>query len=307
MKKMPELSKTRYPGLVRLAELFKSNHRFAGDLVERGYALFGDPWAQDFEHVLNSFFSEAPSLADAAKGYSVFAMQSMRLQAVFERERRYKEKTHAQASSEVYFNDDHMMKEYLPGLLLSHFLWSHHYRQLRFFQSAFVEPMRVAGAASFAEVGVGTGLYSGVLLRELPEIQGVGFDISPSSKRFAERHMQALGVSDRYCVELRDVTVESCNSLTDWLICVEVLEHLDDPVAFLRGLRRNMAPGGKAFVTAALNSAHADHIYLYRTGEEVRAHLNEAGFVIEQSFGGLAYKPPRAGVPVPEAAAFIVY
>jgi hypothetical protein len=68
-----------------------------------------------------------------------------------------------------------------------------------------------------------------------------------------------------------------------------------------------MAPGARAFITAALNAAHSDHIYLYRNANEVLAQLIEAGFTLEQLFVGSAYQPASAGVPVPEAAAFIVY
>ncbi|WP_373989516.1 cyclopropane-fatty-acyl-phospholipid synthase family protein [Duganella sp. BuS-21] len=302
-----QLDRSRYPGLARMADTLRAKHRFAADIVDRGAALFGAEWADEFEPVLNALFPTEEAVTAAAKGYAVFAMQSMRLQAVFERDREYKAKTHEQASSEVYFNEAHMMQEYLPGLLLSHFLWPHHYRQIQFFNSAFVQAMRVAGATSFMEVGIGTGLYSGLLLRALPQVRGIGLDISPSSQLFTETQLKALGVADRYRTELRDVTAEPLNPPADWLVCVEVLEHLDDPVAFLRGLRRNMAPGAKAFITAALNAAHADHIYLYRNGGEVLAHLIEAGFTLEQSFIGMAYKPSAPGVPVPEAAAFIVY
>lgn len=119
--------------------------------------------------------------------------------------------------------------------------------------------------------------------------------------------MEALNIANRYQVELRDVTITPMEPKASWLVCVEVLEHLDDPVAFLRGLRRNMEPGARAFITAALNAAHTDHIYLYRNANEVLAHLVEAGFTLEQSFVGSAYKPASPGLPVPEAAAFIVY
>jgi SAM-dependent methyltransferase len=295
------------PSLVQMSELLRINHRFTADIVNRGAALFGEVWANEFEQVVSALFPNTETIAAAVKGYATFAMQSMRLQAVFERERQYKAKTHEQASNEVYFNEMHMMQEYLPGLLLSHFLWPHHYRQLQFFDSAFVQAMRVAGATSFMEVGIGTGLYSGLLLRKLPSIKGTGIDISPSSKKFTEAQMLALGVANRYHVELRDITSIPIEPRADWLVCVEVLEHLDDPVAFLRGLRRNMAPGARAFITAALNAAHADHIYLYRNSNEVLAHLVDAGFTLEQSFVGAAYKPSSPDVPVPEAAAFIVF
>ncbi|MGE3853037.1 MAG: hypothetical protein AB7K09_14940, partial [Planctomycetota bacterium] len=90
------------------------------------------------------------------------------------------------------------------------------------------------------------------------------------------------------------------------LVCVEVLEHLEQPVAFLKVLRASLAPGGKAFITAALNAAHTDHIYLYRNREEVWEHLRAAGFTLEQSFVAAAYAPPGPDVPVPLAAAFVV-
>ena len=91
------------------------------------------------------------------------------------------------------------------------------------------------------------------------------------------------------------------------LICVEVLEHLEQPVVFLKALRAGLAPGGRAFITAAINAAHSDHIYLYRNGEEVLEHLQSAGFSLEQAFLGAAYAPPAHDVPVPLAAAFVVY
>jgi SAM-dependent methyltransferase len=301
------LDRDRHPALADMRDALRARHRFAADIVDRCAGLFGAPWADQFELVVSALFPTPEAVAAAVKGYAAFVMQSMRLQAAFESERRYKPKTYDQAASEVYFNEQHMMQEYLPGLLLSHFLWPHHYRQIQFFDSAFVESMRVAGASSFVEVGIGTGLYSGLLLRRLPQVRGTGFDISPHSLRFTEAQLGALGVGDRYEVEIRDVTAEPTEPRAEWLVCVEVLEHLEDPVAFLRGLRATMAPGAKAFITAALNAAHADHIYLYRTADDVLNHLVEAGFTLEQSFVGAAYKPSAPGVPVPQAAAFIVY
>lgn len=297
----------KYSSLELMNATLHVNHRFASGSVDRCISLFGESWAAEFEQVISSLFPNPETLIAAVKGYANFAMQSMRLQAKFERELKYKAKTHEQAASEVYFNEQHMMQEYLPGLLISHFLWPHHYRQLQFFETAFIQSMRVEGATSFMEVGVGTGLYSSLLLRKLPEVTGIGLDISPSSKKFTEAQMKAFNLTDRYHVELRDVTTAPMEHKASWLVCVEVLEHLDDPVSFLRGLRRNMEPGARAFITAALNAAHADHIYLYRNSNEVLEQLIEVGFALEQSFVGSAYKPTSPGVPVPEAAAFIVY
>jgi hypothetical protein len=77
-------------------------------------------------------------------------------------------------------------------------------------------------------------------------------------------------------------------------MCIEVLEHLEDPPEIICALRRLLAPGGRAFITAAVNAAHADHIYFYRSAADVEAQLIEAGFAIEQAFVGVAYKPHRS-------------
>ncbi|MBP7650300.1 MAG: class I SAM-dependent methyltransferase [Phenylobacterium sp.] len=300
-----EITAQGHPRLSRMRGIFAEQYRFSRDLVDRAAMAFGKPWADEAEKTLQVLFSDDEALALAVKGYSAFALDSMRRQARFEKDLAYPAKTYEEAAREVYFNDDHMMGVYLPGLLLSHFLWPHHYRQLEFFDTAFVAPMRAAGGDRFVEVGVGTGLYSRRLLQALPGATGHGLDISPASQAYANRHLSAFGFGDRYQVHLRDVA-EEAEASASWLVCVEVLEHLEDPVTFLQTLRRTLAPGGRAFITAALDAANADHIYLYRTSEQVQAHLEAAGFALEQAFLGAAYKPVRAGAPVPLAAAFVV-
>lgn len=295
-----------FPLLVAMRDAFRSDHRFSADIVDRAYSAFGDDWAQVFEEALGRMFHTAEERAAAIRGYAAFAMTSLRLQARFELSGEYKSKTYAQAAAEVYHNEAYMQAEYLPGLFLSHYLWPHHYRQVQFFETAFLEYLRVAGIDRFVEVGVGTGLYSRLALQRLPGTVGEGIDISVSSQRFAERQMAAFDLGDRYAVRLEDATVDTPAASAPALICVEVLEHLEDPTAFLRALRRVLAPTGKAFITAALNAAHTDHIYLYRSPAEVEAQLIAAGFVVEQYWVGQAYAPPRAGVPVPLAAAFVV-
>lgn len=299
--------KAAYPQINAMRNLMRTRYSFSRDIIDNGFASFGTPWADELEAMLRTLFPSEESLGLATKGYSTFSLHSMRLQARFEKERVYRNKSAADAASEVYFNEDYMLSEYLPGLLISHFLWPHHYRQLEFFDTAFVRPMCVAGAPAFVEVGIGSGLYSRRLLQALPAVTGLGLDISPSSKAYTERQIAAFGLADRYCVELRDVIHQPLDRTADWLVCVEVLEHLEDPPEFLRAFRRLLAPGGKAFITAALNAAHTDHIYLYRTVAEVEAEITQAGFAIEQFFTGAAYKPPAADVPVPLVAAFVVY
>jgi SAM-dependent methyltransferase len=277
---------------------------FAG-AIDGGEARFGPGWADEFEVTLAALFPTPERLAAAAQAYARFALDLMRRQRRFERERTYPAKSYAEAAAEVYLDAAFMADRYLPGLVLAHHLWPHHVRHLRFFESAFLAEIAGRGSGGFVEVGIGTGLYSRRTLELLGEARGTGYDISPASIAFAAAHLDAFGLSDRFETVLRDVVADPIEP-TPRLICIEVLEHLEDPLGFLRVLRAALMPGGRAFITAALNAAHVDHIHLYRTPGEVAAQLESAGFDVEQALLATAYPPPSPGVPVPAVAAFVV-
>jgi hypothetical protein len=72
-------------------------------------------------------------------------------------------------------------------------------------------------------------------------------------------------------------------------ICTEVLEHLDDPVLFLRNASRYMAPGCRVVVTAP--GGPFNHLYHeighrrhYNSGH-LAAVLEHAGFRVERAYG----------------------
>lgn len=295
----------RYPSLARLDHAFLQHFRLFRNVVKRMHDEFGDRWALEFEGMLTRLFPSDEAMALAVQGYASFALDSLRRQAIFDNEGTYPNKSFAEAAAEVYLNETYMNLQYLPGLLLSHYLWGHHYRQLRFFQDAYVQPISV-DALEFAEIGIGTGVYSRTILQTAQSARGTGFDISPHAKAFAEMHMRRFGVFDRYTIELRNILNDPPACRFRHLVCVEVLEHLEDPASFLNALRGLLAADGKAFITAALNAANADHIYLYRNPEEVIAQLRHAGFAIEQYFVADAYKSSAPDRPPPSVAAFVV-
>jgi SAM-dependent methyltransferase len=289
-----------------LASLAEKFARFARTSIDRAAMEFGPPWRKDFETLLACFYREGQTLEDAVKGYGSFVIDSMRRQKRFEVEHSYPAKTYAEAAAEVYLNDDYMERQYLPGLLLSHYLWTHHYQQINYFKTFFVPALRNNAVTNFAEVGVGTGIYSRMLLDELPAMSGVGFDISPPSLKFADRHVASYGFGRRYEVRMQNIITAPPEHQFQSLVCVEVLEHLEDPVALLEGLKAMAAPGAKMFVTAALNAAHADHIYLYREPADVLAQVAQAGLHVENLFLANAYAPVEPGLPVPAALAMVL-
>jgi len=289
--------------LSKLLAMMEGSARFARDSVKRAAAEFGPAWEDDFAAMLQRFYRSDAALLDAVKGYGAFVMDSMRRQKRFEQDLSYPAKTYAEAAAEVYFNDDYMRRQYLPGLLLSHYLWTHHYQQIEYFKGFFLTWMERQRITEFVEIGVGTGLYSRLALQHLPRLRGLGLDISPAALRFAAEHVASFGFSDRYQTRQQNVVEQPSERRYRAVFCVELLEHLADPVALLKGL---CAPDGKLFVTAALNAAHADHIHLYRQPQEVLAQVDAAGLHLEHCFFAHAYAPNQPGQPVPSALAMVL-
>lgn len=291
--------------LDRLQATFATRSPVFRDAIGRTRASLGERWASDFDETVERMLPADADVDAAVDAYARFALEALRLQARFDQEGAYVHRTYADVEAAVYANAAYMEGQYLPGLLLSHFLWPHHYRQLRYFEDAFAREASTRGPATAYEIGIGTGIYTRTLLQRAPEVVGVGFDISPTSATFADRHVRAFGLDGRFRVELRDVIADPPPA-ADLIVCVEVLEHLEDPVAFLHGIRTILAANGRAFIATAMNAANADHIYLYRSPAEVIAQLLATGFDIEQYAVAPAAVPRRAGVAIPEVIAFVV-
>ena len=274
--------------------------------LRRQRATFGDEWVGEFGTMLGRFIARSDEhLSNAVRGYVNFALDGMRLQKRFEKTRQYENKSYAEAANVVYQNKDYMFGLYLPGILLSHYLWPHHYRQLQFYRRSFLP--RIAGSElhEFCDIGPGTGFYSRQLLTALGDAQGWAFDMSPFSLEYSRDQLTAFHVADRWRPEIRDIVKDTPGRQWPCLVCIEVLEHLEDPLAFLKALRSMLSVGGYGLISAAVTAPNEDHIYLYNSAAEVRVQLEEAGFTILDSREDRAYDP-KASEPVPINAAFVV-
>lgn len=293
------------PNLLLLQDRLTARFPYFAKVVSKRIDDFGPRWVEDFEAELGQFFAgDHAALEKATDGYGIFALDAMKLQKRFDKERQYVAKTYAEVAQAVYHSESYMFDLYLPGILLSQFLWHHHYQQLTFFRERFVPHAKAIGAKRFFDVGVGTGFYSKEMLQALPEAHGTGCDISAHSLAHTVKMLDRWGLANRYTPERVDILSKAFEP-ADCIVSVEVLEHLEDPPLFLRALYGMLRKGGVGYITAAINAPNADHIYLYRTLEEVLEEIRSAGFKVLESAEYLGYTP-KDGESVPSGGVCVV-
>ncbi len=295
-----------YPSVSAFHDALSRQFPYFAGVMQKQRDTFGAHWLNLFESELQTFFGFATDRIDqAVRGYGKFSLDSMKLQVKFQKTREYDSKTYADAASEVYQNREYMFGLYLPGILLSHYLWRHHFLQHIFFLEKFLPLVSSGEGKVFYDIGVGTGFYSKEMLTRT-RLKGMGFDLSPYSLEHTSLLLKAHGVVDRYQTSLVDIVKTRIQPEADFLTNIEVLEHLEDPQSFIEALARMLKPGGYGLISAAINAPNADHIYLYRDSDEVAKQLLRGGFEIVDSVSDAAYFPRTPNELVPVNTAFIV-
>lgn len=296
---LPEPIRQLEAALVNKAPIFQ---RAVAERVRES----GAPWIERCADEMTTYFAgDTEAIDRAAGGYGKFSVEAMRLQKRFDRTLAYDQVSYAEAAANVYHNKEYMQDIYLPALLLSHYLWPHHFKQLLWVYEHVYPRFDAAGAETFCDVGIGTGFYSKETLLAVPGIRGWGFDISDASIEHTEKLLRQWQLSDRYTLCKQEVH-DLLGSGFDACVCVELLEHLEDPTAFLRDLRAALKDGAPGLLTAALDAPNRDHIYLYRSNDEVRAQIEIAGFKVIKEACFEAYETGSADETSPKAACFLV-
>ena len=77
-----------------------------------------------------------------------------------------------------------------------------------------------------------------------------------------------------------------------------MLEHLEDPLLFLKNINLMMKKNGLGLISAAINAPNADHIYLY-SYLDVKKQLVDAGFKIIDFINDKAYEERTKNELVP--------
>ena len=143
------------------------------------------------------------------------------------------------------------------------------------------------GAMQLFDLGSGQGDLVQKLEPLLPGARFVGAELSERGVAISKRKVPRATflVADIFAPPA------SLNEFTNWAthaVCSEVLEHVDDPVAFLKRARDYLAPGARLIVTVPGGpmSAFDRHIghRQHFDRRKIRSMLEQAGYSVERTY-----------------------
>ncbi len=247
----------------------KLNQRLS-DLEPEFYQRAED-FFQTYKHVLEK---DGKTLEDGIDNYLRMINDYVFQQIRFMQTGEYTCKSFQEAYEQVYSKPE-VMEYYMSGLIMSQFLWKHHYDIFTFFTNNLKE--QAGSLKSYLEVGGGHGIH----LMEAMEILGEQIrydliDISESSIRIAKQFLPV----DRVNFFLNDIYEFPVKEKYDFITMGEVLEHVEKPVELLQKLGDLLNENGTVFITVPGNAPAIDHIYLFHNKEHLINTIETAGLKV---------------------------
>jgi len=238
----------------------------------------------DEAHALEAYLSyrlgRGASLDQLSQAYLLLVNDTMTEQIYFQGHDRYRYSTFAEVREFVYFNADYMVK-YMDGLAITAFLWPNHRQMMRFFVDLLPNKPR----GTYLEIGPGHGFYFMEAMRRTQHARFLGVDISPSSVAMTQEIIASghFGHFSNYEIIEGDFLSFFREERYDSIVMGEVLEHVEEPRAFLEKIAALAHSESFVYVTTCANAPAVDHIHLFRSAEEVTDLVRSCGLeVVDQ-------------------------
>jgi 2-polyprenyl-6-hydroxyphenyl methylase/3-demethylubiquinone-9 3-methyltransferase len=162
---------------------------------------------------------------------------------------------------------------------------------------SFIEKYTKLQGQSILDCGCGAGLLSEAMAQKGAHVTGL--DLSEDVIKVAKEHTKESKLSIDYQCESMEAMAESKPEAFDGITCMELLEHVEDPVGLLKACYTALKPGGLLFLSTINRTAPAflktiigaeyllgllpkgtHHYRQFIKPSELAAWLREAGFVI---------------------------
>lgn len=248
--------------------------------VLKAFAHVDNDLATIMERYIDIAQKNGDTLPFMAESYAFFLDETEKEALFFYQEGHYRYSTLEEVVHQVYANETYM-KKYMTGLAISLLLWPQHKQFFVFFHTFLHEHCKRKHA--YLEVGAGHGIFCSEAMREGGFSRYDIVDISETSLALTKK-MTAEFIDTH---EIRFIHADflqfESEERYDVISISEVLEHVETPQEFLDKSRKLMKDDGRLYLTTCINAPEIDHIYLFRTIQEVEDLFASAGLGIVEN------------------------
>lgn len=138
------------------------------------------------------------------------------------------------------------------------------------------------------DIGSGTGAFAELFCSRFRQAALRGLELSQTGVDLSARRVPQAEFLQRDLMAPSSDRQDSAFAATH-AVCSEVLEHLDDPLTFLRNTKAYMAPGCRLVVTVPGGKPNVFDIYIghrrHYSADDLRQLLEAAGFDVVRAAG----------------------
>ena len=272
------------PKIVALRDEIAAENEKHRPFLDAAITRLSEDECRELSEYINFCLDDDLNIGDLAQVYGVILQDTLREQLYFMRHKNYRYSSFADVADSVYY-DDAYMRYYMHGLALTAFIWPNHLDMHRF----FVKTLPRGKSGSYLEIGPGHGANFLAALRLSAYDNFTGIDISPTSIDLTRR-LIGRAVPDRQdevlLLQEDFLRWEPAGAPFDAIVMGEVLEHVEDPAAFLAQISAMSGPDTYIHVTTCINAPAIDHIYLFRHSDEIEAMISATGLCVLDSYLG---------------------
>lgn len=260
----------RYPITDEIFQYIKKNDVLFSKTLNYIIENFNEQYlfrCEELMSLLRKKYIDKQTFDRSLEAFIKFSNEYLFLQARLNMEGKYLNSSFDEVNSSVY-QSEKMSEYYLDGLFLSQVLWPNHYKMLSFFLS---DRNRLSFYPRILDIACGSGIYSYQIARNFNYGYLRALDISQSSIDYTDAILKCSSLkSSKIELEVADIFKFRDSAKYDFVICSELLEHVNNPSALLDKLITILTDNGTIFLTTAIYAAEIDHIYLFNNVGEVR-------------------------------------